>query len=186
MNRITLSIGVIFSAVLILYLPTLFEDKAPTVTNDRDLELIPNYQAVNLNSKLFDKQGRLSHQVAAQKMEHYEALGFAVFHNPVYTLYLDDGQPWQVTAGEGTLYDNDRIQLENDVKIVNLRSTEYIKEITTQYIEINLVDKTLTSDQKVRISGLNYEVNSIGIYGNLTTQQYELREHVQTEFNPVR
>lgn len=186
MNRITLSIALIFTAVLILYLPTLLEDEVSEVANDDVLELIPNYQAINLNSKLYDKQGKLSHQVAADKMEHYEALGFAVFHKPIYTLYMDDGQPWQITAGEGTLYDNNRIQLENDVKIVNLRSTEYIKEITTQYIEINLVDKTLTSDQKVTISGLNYEVNSIGIFGNLTTQQYELREHVQTEFNPVR
>jgi lipopolysaccharide export system protein LptC len=119
-------------------------------------------------------------------MEHYEALGFAVFQNPVYTLYLDDGQPWQVTAGEGTLYTNNRIQLEKDVKIVNLRSQEYIKQITTEYIEIDLQDKTLSSDQKVTISGLNYEVNSIGIFGNLTTQQYELKDHVQTQFNPSR
>ncbi|MFT6269746.1 MAG: lipopolysaccharide export system protein LptC [Alphaproteobacteria bacterium] len=119
-------------------------------------------------------------------MEHYEALGFTVFHNPVYTLYLDNGQPWQVTAGEGTLYNNNRIQLEKNVNIVNLRSQEYIKQISTEYIEINLLDKTLSSDQKVTISGLNYEVNSIGIFGNLTTQQYELKEHVQTEFNPIR
>lgn len=185
MNRITWSIAIIFTAVLILYLPMLFEDEEQQIANERDIELIPNYQAVNLNSKLYDKQGRLSHQVAADKMEHYDALGFAVFHNPVYTLFLDDGQPWQVTAGEGTLYTNNRIQLEKNVKIVNLRSQEYIKEISTEYIEINLQDKTLSSDQKVTISGLNYEVNSIGIFGNLTTQQYEFKQHVQTQFNPV-
>jgi lipopolysaccharide export system protein LptC len=186
MNRIKWSIALIFSAVLILYLPILFEDEEQKVVDNSDLELIPNYQAVNLNSKLYDKEGRLSHQVVADKMEHYEALGFAVFHNPVYTLYLDDGQPWKVTAGEGTLYTNNRIQLENNVKIVNLRAQEYIKQITTEYIEINLQDKTLSSDQKVTISGVNYEVNSIGIFGNLTTQQYEFKNHVQTEFNPIR
>jgi lipopolysaccharide export system protein LptC len=186
MNRITWSIAIIFTAVLLLYLPLLFEDEELQVTSEQDIELIPNYQAVNLNSKLYDKEGRLSHQVAAQKMEHYEALGFAVFHNPIYTLYLDDGQPWQVTADEGTLYSNNRIQLEKNVKIVNLRSQEYIEEISTEYIEINLQDKTLSSDQKVTISGLNYEVNSIGIFGNLTTQQYEFKQHVQTQFNPIR
>ncbi|MGK0371860.1 MAG: lipopolysaccharide export system protein LptC [Glaciecola sp.] len=186
MNRITWSIAFIFTAVLVLYLPILLEDEEQKIANSSDVELIPNYQAVNLNSKLYDKEGKLSHQVAAERMEHYEALGFTVFHNPVYTLYLDNGQPWQVTAGEGTLYNNNRIQLEKNVNIVNLRSQEYIKQISTEYIEINLLDKTLSSDQKVTISGLNYEVNSIGIFGNLTTQQYELKEHVQTEFNPIR
>ncbi|MFT6270435.1 MAG: lipopolysaccharide export system protein LptC, partial [Alphaproteobacteria bacterium] len=98
MNRITWSIAFIFTAVLVLYLPILLEDEEQKIANSSDVELIPNYQAVNLNSKLYDKEGKLSHQVAAERMEHYEALGFTVFHNPVYTLYLDNGQPWQVTA----------------------------------------------------------------------------------------
>jgi lipopolysaccharide export system protein LptC len=186
MNRITWSIALVFTIVLVLYVPILFEEEEQLTPDDSNLELIPNYQAVNLNSKSFDKEGRLSHQVAATKMDHYETLGFAVFQNPFYTLYLDDGQPWQVTAGEGTIYSNNRMQLEDNVKIVNLRSQEYIKEIRTEYIEINIVDKTLSSDQKVTISGLNFELKSIGIFGNLTTQQYEFKEHVQTEFNPVR
>ena len=104
MNRIGWSIALIFTVVILLYLPILFEDEKEQQTNQDNLELIPNYQAVNLNSKLYDKEGQLSHQVVAEKMEHFEALGFAVFQNPVYTLFLDDGQPWQVTAGEGTLY----------------------------------------------------------------------------------
>jgi len=186
MNRIGWSIALIFTAVLVLYLPTMLEDEQSQLNDQDDIELIPNYQAVNLSSKLYDKQGKLSHQVAAEKMEHYETLGFAVFQNPVYTLYLDSGQPWQITAGEGTLYSNNRIQLEKNVKIVNLRSQEYIKQIATEYIEINLQDKTLSSDQKVTISGLDYEINSIGIIGNLTTQQYELKDHVQTKYNPTR
>ncbi|MFT4653603.1 MAG: lipopolysaccharide export system protein LptC [Kangiellaceae bacterium] len=186
MNRIKWSIALIFTAVLVLYLPILLEDEELKVADSSDLDSVPNYQAVNLNSKLYDKEGKLSHQVVAQRMEHYESLGVAVFHNPIYTIYLDDGEPWQVTASEGRLYTNNKILLKNNVKIVNLRSQEYIRQISTEYIEIDLLDKTLSSDQKVTISGLNYEVNSIGFFGNLTTQQYEFKEHVQTEFNPVR
>lgn len=185
MNRIGWSIALIFTAVAVLYLPVFFEDDPIDPKNQDDIELVPNYEAVNLNSKLYDKQGRLSHQVAADKMEHYEDLGFAVFENPVYTLYLDDGQPWQITANEGTLYENNRIQLEKDVRIVNLRSFEYVREITTEYIEIDLQTKTLSSDQQVIINGVNYAITSVGMFGDLTTQQYELRDHVQTQFSPA-
>ncbi|MDT0595992.1 LPS export ABC transporter periplasmic protein LptC [Glaciecola petra] len=184
MNRIGWSIALIFSAVLALYLPTLLEPEDALNENNRDGSLIPNYKAVNLNSKLYDKEGKLSHQMAAEQMEHYEELGFAVFTNPVYTLYLDSGEPWQVTANEATLHDNNRIQLEKNVKIVNLRTEEYVREINTEYIEINLQNKTLMSDQIVEISGLDYSVVSVGLFGDLTTQQYELKDHVQTQFKP--
>nr|WP_136251839.1 LPS export ABC transporter periplasmic protein LptC [Ningiella ruwaisensis] len=186
MNRIGYSVAFIFTVVFLLYLPILLDDDVDTEISEDDSPLIPNYQAVNLNSKLFDKSGKLSHQVAAAKMEHYDELGFAVFEKPVYTLYMDDGEPWRITADEGTLYNNNRIQLEKNVKIVNLRTSEFVKEITTEFIEINLQEKTLKSDQIVNISGIDYRVQSIGLYGDLVTQQYELREHVQTKFYPNR
>lgn len=186
MNRISYSIAFIFTVVLILYLPILLEKEESPVVNNQGSDLIPNYSAKNLNSKLYDKSGKLSHRVVAEKMEHYDRLGFAVFDNPVYTIYLDNGDPWQITAEEGVLYDNNRIQLEKNVKIVNLQSDEYVKQITTEFIEINLSDKTLSSDQLVNISGIDYTVQSIGLFGDLATQQYELKEHVQTQFFPRR
>lgn len=184
MSRISWSIVLVFFAVAVLYLPILFGDKEAPQENNDLLSVVPNYQAVNLNSKLYDKEGRLSHQVVADKMEHYEDLGFAVFDNPVYTLYLDDGEPWQVTATEATLTNDNTIKLEKNVKIINLRSQEYVKQITTEYIRINLLDKTLFSDQMVEISGVDYTVTSMGLVGDLITQQYELNNHVRTQFNP--
>ena len=186
MNRITWSIALIFSTVLLLYLPLLFQSDDEQKDIDTTLSLIPNYQAVNLNSKLYDSTGNLSHQVVAEKMEHFEELGFTVFDNPIYTLYLDSGEPWQITAAEGTLYSNNRILLETDVKIINLRTQEYVKQISTQFIEIDLEQKTLSSDQLVEIRGIDYFVTSVGLFGDLVTQQYELKDHVQTQFNPPR
>ncbi len=184
MNRIGWSIAIIFTAVVLLYVSIFFDEQQDQNTVEGDIELVPNYQAINLNSRFFNKDGTLSHQVVADRMEHYQALGFTLFQNPVYTLFLDEGEPWQVTAKEGTLYENDRIQLETNVRIRNLRTQEYVKEITTEYIEIDLQDKILRSDQIVTISGLNYAVRSVGLLGNLVTQEYELKEHVQTEFTP--
>jgi len=133
-NRIGYSIVFIFSVLLILYLPVLFE---------------------------------------------------SLFEQPIYTLYLENGEPWQVSAEEAVLYENNRIKLDKNVKIINLQSNNFVKQITTEFIEINLQDKTLASDQSVKITGIEYEIQSLGIFGDLSTQQYELKEHVQTTFNPV-
>ncbi|MGQ8365278.1 LPS export ABC transporter periplasmic protein LptC [Glaciecola sp. 1036] len=184
MNRIGWSIALIFSAVIGLYLVILFDEEEAKTKANEDLIVVPTYQVVNLNSKIFDDNGILSHQVAATKMEHYQPLGFMVFDNPTYTVYMETGEPWQVTAEQGTLYENSRIQLERNVKILNLNEQEYVKEINTQYIEINLNDKTLLSDEPVEIVGENFNVKSIGIIGNLATQKYELKQHVRTFYSP--
>ncbi|MFC3121315.1 LPS export ABC transporter periplasmic protein LptC [Agaribacter flavus] len=184
MNRVGWSVAFVFSVVLGLYLFIIYDDEQPPSQTDSELSMTPTYEAINLDSKLYDDEGLLSHQVSADKMEHYQQLGFMVFDNPVYTVFLESGEPWRITAEEGTLYGSSRIQLEHNVKIINLNTTEFVKQIQTEYIEINLDQKTLFSDQEVEIFGDNYSVKSIGIQGNLATQQYELKQHVQSQYFP--
>lgn len=184
MSRINWSILIVFGALVALYASLFFKSDSKAIVISEDSELFPNYRALNLNSRLYNQTGKLSHAVQATKMEHFEALGFAVFENPVYTLYLDNSQPWQVSAKEATLYDNHRIILENQVKIMNLDSNRFVEKIATDYVEIDLNKKTISSDQLVEISGPNFFVTSVGLVGNLNTQQYELREHVNTLVDP--
>lgn len=184
MTRLGWSLILVFGALFGLFLSSLWNKTNIQSNQIEDVELFPNYSALNLNSKLFDSDGNLSHQVSAAKMEHYEELGFTVFEAPIYTLYMRDREPWQVTAGEATLYDDKRIALENEVKIVNLHTDEFVTEIETSYVEIDLESKIIKSDQLVQILGTNYLITSVGLVGNLNTQEYELSEHVKTQVNP--
>jgi lipopolysaccharide export system protein LptC len=114
-------------------------------------------------------------------------LGFVNFTNPEYTIYLQsDGSSWQLNADEGTFYDNNRIELVNGVQIRNLQPEDYIQTISTNFIEIDLLTKTITSDEPLVISGANVIINGRGFEANLETQKYELKNHVQTEYLPVR
>ena len=100
-------------------------------------------------------------------------------------MYTDDAQsPWEVTATEGTLYNNELIQLENNVVIENQSVDDFVRTIRTAFIEINLYTKQMTSDQPVEIRGLQYVINSNGFNANLRTQEYELIDHVQTIYSP--
>ena len=135
-------------------------------------------------STLYDEEGKINHQVFADKMEHFESLGFTLFKQPKYTIFVNAQKPWIVQAAEGTLYEDNRIQFENDVEITRVDEQGFLQTIRTNFIEVDLTDKTLFSDQAVEITGQNYVINSNGMTASLETLKYELNDHVQTVYQP--
>ncbi len=185
MNRISISIGVLFLLVLAIYVPSWFSTDEILPIQQQEEAWQPNYQAKNMRSTLYNEQGEVNHQVYATQMEHYQLLGFTVFQQPQYTIYVSSqDQPWHVYAAEGTLYEDNRIQLETDVEIRSLNDQGFVQTIRTHFLEINLVDKTMMSDQFVEITGQDFVINSNGFTANLVTRQYELKDHVQTLYAP--
>lgn len=183
MNRISISISILFILVLLIYLPTWMTPEPNQTPEGQEEAWIPNYQARNMRSTLYDEDGEVNHEVYAQKMEHYQLLGFTLFRQPQYTIYVkNQTQPWHVVATEGTLYEDNRIQLETDVVIRSQTEEGFVRTIKSNFLEINLNDQTMTSDQPVEIAGQNFLINSNGFEGNLATLQFEFKEHVQTQF----
>ncbi len=184
-NRLGLSISALFILSLLMYIPTWMEEQPETQGSSENDALKPAYKAKNLTTTLYNQDGELNHKVFAESMEHYDQLGFVLFQQPKYTLYTENASsPWVVTAQEGTLYNNELIQLENSVVIENQTSDDFVKRLSTEYIQINLETKQMTSDQPVEILGTQYLILSNGFNANLRTQEYELLDHVQTTYSP--
>tara|TARA_A200000113_G_scaffold125177_1_gene112673 strand:- start:209 stop:787 length:579 start_codon:yes stop_codon:yes gene_type:complete len=184
-NRLGVSISALFSLAVLMYLPTWMEEPEKDVRQQQSDALKPSYKAKNLATTLYNQDGMLNHKVFAESMEHYDQLGFVFFQQPRYTLYTDNANaPWVVTAKEGTLYNNELIQLEKAVTIENKTDNDFVKNITTEYIQINLENKQMTSDQPVKILGAQYVILSNGFNADLRKQEYELLDHVQTTYSP--
>lgn len=184
MSRLTLSIFILFSLALALSLPKWLKEEEKSNLPLTEEAWVPNYQVNNMQSTLYDKSGRVNHQVFAEKMENYELLGFTLFKQPSYLLYAQTLHPWKVDAKEGTLYEDQRLQFETDVEITSLNKQGYVQTIRTNFIEVNLTEKTMSSDQAVEIIGPNYVINSNGFTASLETQRYELLNHVKTVYHP--
>ncbi|MDC8830066.1 LPS export ABC transporter periplasmic protein LptC [Alteromonas gilva] len=186
MSRLGLIIAGLFILAASLYLPT-FLTEEPVVLPDQDvLALSPTYKARNLTTTLFNEEGLRIHQVFSSSMENYEQLGFILFQKPQYTVYQDaDEPPWQVVAAEGTLYDNNVIQLEKNVDIVSQNPADFVQRVTTDYLEIDLDTQTMVSEASVEISGPNFIILSNGLRANLKHKTYELNDHVQTTYQPA-
>ncbi|WP_334019159.1 LPS export ABC transporter periplasmic protein LptC [Alteromonas sp. S015] len=184
-NRLGLSISALFILALFMYIPTWMEEQPEMQGRGENDALKPAYKARNLTTTLYNQDGELNHKVFAESMEHYDQLGFVLFQQPKYTLYTENASsPWVVTAKEGTLYNNELIQLENSVVIENQTADDFVKSLSTEYIQINLDTKQMTSDQPVEILGTQYLILSNGFNANLRTQEYELLDHVQTTYSP--
>ncbi|AWL12960.1 hypothetical protein HMF8227_02508 [Saliniradius amylolyticus] len=184
MSRISLSIILLFLLVVLTASLGWFTDTGPRPKQTREDYLRPNYEASRMQTRLYDASGQLTHRIDAQKMEHYDALGFTLFQQPDYWLY--DGQltqPWHIQAEQATLHSDQRLQLDGQVDVTNAAEDSFVRRIETEFMQIDLKDKLMHSDQPVLISGESYQIKSNGMSGDIRDKAFELLDHVQTQYD---
>ncbi|WP_185960715.1 LPS export ABC transporter periplasmic protein LptC [Aliidiomarina halalkaliphila] len=153
---------------------------------------IPDFTARGLETRIFESDGRLSHQIRAERMAHFSLFRLTELESPVYTSYLSDeqvnieeaGAVWQITARVGRLYEDVRLELEESIKIVNQSDVGYIEQIDTEYLAIDLQNRTMHTEAPVTIRGDRFIVRGEGMRIDLEAQQLELIHHVETIFYP--
>jgi len=181
MNRLSVWALIFFLASVLVYGVAEWRSSLVEQTDAIDSELIPDFIAEALKSDIYDDAGKLSHKIDAQRMEHYASLEFTHFEFPNYTLYpKNSSSPWKVSANEATLYNNNRVMLENRVRLLATAPESLIKEIHCKYLELDLNTNIISSDQTVVIKGKDFTMHGSGLIIDLNTKQMTLTEHVQT------
>ncbi len=147
----------------------------------------PEFIAENLNSDIYKASGALSYNVEAQRMEHYAQLEVTHFEYPRYTLYPRNNKPtWQVTANEGTLYNNNRVKLENRVRLIATDEDSLIQEVHGKNLEMDLRTNIISSEQTILILGKGFTMYGSGLIVDLNTTQMTLTQHVQTIYKKIK
>jgi len=150
-------------------------------TDTVENQLEPDFIAESLASSIYADDGKLSHTINAQRMEHYSTLEFTHFEYPKYTLYdKNHNNPWQLSANEATLYNNNRVILESRVRLIATDKNSLIQEINCKYLELDLNTNIISSEQTVMIQGKDFIMYGSGLIVDLNTKQMTLTEHVQT------
>ncbi|MCC5855830.1 MAG: LPS export ABC transporter periplasmic protein LptC [Idiomarina sp.] len=175
------------TAVLLLWQPW---DEQPDVISDIGTEQqIPDFTAEGLVTRIYESDGMLTHQIRAEHMAYFGQLRLTELQAPVYISNLRDmpvgaGELWQVKARKGRFINEEKLELIDDVEITNLSEIGYIRNISTDYLAINIVTQEMYTDSAVLITGPQFIVRGIGLRVNLETQQLELIEHVRTTYYP--
>jgi lipopolysaccharide export system protein LptC len=158
----------------------------PTENTDAlltDQELLPDYVAQTVTRRLFGADGYLVDSVSAERLEHFELLGFTQFEKPVYTLYNGVHQPsWQASSHYAIWFPQDKVILEQQVVINSLQPNDLIDRIETSKLEMLFPDNKLHNNQPVIIYGNGFYIKGSGIEADLTEKTFQLRQHEHTVY----
>ncbi len=168
------------------------QELIPLLDNEAEPELIPYAVIENAHSRHYDQEGALSYEFLAGVLNHYRLDmstisegDFTSMEAPQLTLFAE-GNTWYITADKGkvtefgavlTLWENVRIwqpDLDND----NV-------ELTTQKLEIRPRDKTVRTDQPVRISSGQGTLEAVGMTVNLNSETIHLLQRVRGYHEPI-
>ncbi|KID57867.1 lipopolysaccharide export system protein LptC [Pseudoalteromonas luteoviolacea] len=181
MTNLRVILLVLFSATMLwLWYPFLTQTEQATQPEETIAK--PDYVAIDLKQTSFAENGQLSYQITAQRMELYQELGFSHFEVPIFVLH--NGQHnWQLTANEATLYENDTLILEGNVKATNLNDAAMITHIDADNLRLEITNRMMRSDQPVIITGPNVTITGKGLIADLNIEVIELINHTETIYD---
>lgn len=163
-----------------LWLPYFFTPKQPKTVVEQ-VASVPDYIATDLKQTNFDDGGQISHKVMANKMSLYQDLGFTHFENPKFTIFSEQGV-WQLSADEATLYDDNKLILEENVIAKSLTPDAMLNTIEADSIEYLISTKLMTSTTEVKMTGPGLEIIGKGLNANLKDEIIKLTNHTKTTY----
>ena len=145
-------------------------------------ELVPDFIAYDLVRTSFDTKGNMSGLIRARQMSHFEQLGQIQFEAPAYTIFEEQQAKWQVSSDHGVMYPDDKVVLEQQVILDNLKSGELFNKLETSQLEYLFEQQLIQTKQKVMISGDGFAINGQGVEVDLVSQKLQLNQHKGTVY----
>lgn len=141
----------------------------------------PDYIATSLSSNKYDSNGKLSHTIYADEMEHYATQNKTIFTSPKFAFYPDDDKPsWHISANDGELNNDKILTLTSRVRLISSDKDSFISEIQGNSLTMDLRDKIITSEQTIMLKGKDFTMYGSGLRVDINTTEMTISEHVQT------
>ena len=89
---------------------------------------------------------------------------------------------WQVSSDHGVMYPDDKVVLEQQVILDNLKSGELFNKLETSQLEYLFEQQLIQTKQQVVISGDGFAINGSGVEVDLVSQKLQLNQHKGTVY----
>lgn len=152
----------------------------PLLTSDN--EMTPDFVAYDLVRTSFDENGNLTGLIRAHQMAHFEQLGQIQLDKPAYTIFEQQKAKWQISSDSGVMYPEDRVLLDHNVTLHNLKEDELFQTLETPQLEYLLDKQLLQTNAGVLITGDGFAISGQGVSIDLASKKFKLQQHKGTVY----
>ncbi|WP_406665870.1 LPS export ABC transporter periplasmic protein LptC [Gallaecimonas sp. GXIMD1310] len=143
----------------------------------------PDGIAEDLQVRQFDEQGQISLVVNAKSMRYFANAQETQLLQPRFELYDAQQQsPWAITADSATVTGQRLVDLKNNVIIRSLDDDARIRSVHTGNLALDLLNKTMSTDQPVTLQGPGFITTGVGLEASLEGQKMHLKSQVNTVY----
>ncbi|MBZ6065393.1 LPS export ABC transporter periplasmic protein LptC [Aeromonas schubertii] len=175
MNRQTLLFGVLFIVALACW--QVLNKPVATVEPTQKEHFQPDFVARDMVTLQYDEEGRLQDRLESVYAEYFRAIEMVNMTQPIFYRYDEQGRPeWRLTAEEGVLNVGDNAILRRKVQVDGLLEEGPVKRLDTEYMELDLNNQDIRSNQEVKMLGKDLQTEGLGLRGNLDKRYFELLE----------
>lgn len=146
------------------------------------------YVGKNMNTLVYSPSSSKQYQATAKQVEYFQYEGKTIFIQPDVLLFElttennKQAQSWQLRADKAVLTKENMLYLSGNVLAKSLLADSKLQRIETEQATVNLKTQDITSDQQVKINGLNFTSTGLKLVGNLQQQTAILKEQVKTYY----
>lgn len=189
----------ILALILVLssyYFYHLMTDMDNNIEQDR-IDALPTYIANNLESNIYNTEGKLYKSIFASHAEYYKSIDQTDLTKPrlQYIPKLDieaskknsvnaqNDEIWTLTADYGVLNTSDNINLRSNVVALTNNTSSIVQKITSQYLEIDFTTNEIRTPERVYIEGINFKNNGLKFLGNFKNKTFVLEEDCHATYS---
>lgn len=181
--------------ILLLVVAALW-DRSPNELLQPEVAQAPEFpQAfmVQMQTRLFDAEGRLNYHLTSEKAEHYQPnpnrateQDYTLIKQPRIRLYPADAEPWFARANRGRSdADAENVQLLGDVRAWQENEQDFA-ELTTSELWLQPTKEYAHTDKAVKIRAAQGTTDAIGMQADLSSERIELLAQVRSLFLPQK
>ena len=133
-----------------------------------------NVYSEGFNTVLYNPEGDINYTLRAKSQTHYND-DHTELEKPFIRLFQDGKSRWNIVANNGRIsadlneneIENRTIELSGNVEVFSLDAFGNRTVMSTEFIELNPQNKTLETDQAIKLVTSTLQQSSTGMFANL-------------------
>lgn len=147
----------------------------------------PSYIAYNMSNDRFDETGAMASQIYAAKATNYSDKQITIFEKPKVLMHIKNKQDnsittWQISSEKGTLSEDNKLILTQDVWVKNLSLDQLVQTMNTEQLTILFAEKEISSELIVHWQGPQMEQQGVGMWASLVTEELIVKKQIKAVY----